>query len=410
MQINPINQNSNQIRLLYLADIQGPGLIAKRGIERNLSFAGTAKVFGICQSMLIAGFHVRIFSPGSPAEKTGRYYSKTNEKIIDQFGVIDIEYGASMDDRIGRFLFSIFGALVTVPKIIKNNAIELVVIYNLSTTNILSALVARILGCKVYLDYEDGVTASRTTQHSAVRSFLLSYEWLAKKVVSGVIGASKELASRINVENSMVIPGILDEGTLQHAKGLPKSLWTLDRALRIIYAGGMDESKGIDRFLMALQNVVLDYEVELVVCGHGPMSKKVSDLCQQNIQGMRIRFLGVVSREELINCLCWADVGINPHRSDFHKGGSWPFKVAEYLALCGTVFSNRTNKISPELEKRLWLYEGDEVGSITFALQSFLKDWPLISIGSNERREWAISEFSARTLSLRLKYFLRQFD
>lgn len=87
------------LKLLYLADIQGPKLISERGIIRNLSYAGTNKVFAICQSLLMGGHEVYIYSPGSPAERTGRYYPKINEKIINEYGNIYIEYGASKDDR-----------------------------------------------------------------------------------------------------------------------------------------------------------------------------------------------------------------------------------------------------------------------------------------------------------------------
>ena len=69
------------LRVLYLADIHGPKLISARGIIRNLSYAGTTKVFSICQSLLMGGHEVFIYSPGSPAERTGRYYPKINEKI-----------------------------------------------------------------------------------------------------------------------------------------------------------------------------------------------------------------------------------------------------------------------------------------------------------------------------------------
>lgn len=406
MHIPTKNKFSKQVRLLYLADIQGPELIAKRGLLRNLSFAGTAKVLAICEALMLAGCEVQIYSPGSVAERTGRYFSRMHESIINKFGTVAIEYGALIDDRFFRFFFGIFGALINTPRIIRSHSIDFLIIYNLTASNVLSALIARVFGCKVFLEYEDGVTNLRSGKFKFLKSPLFVFERLAQKFLSGVIGASEELNNRVNVKNSIVLPGILGEEMMLGSSNSRKKLWTPSRSLRMIYAGGMDESKGIDRFLIALKDVRFDFPIELVVCGSGPLSKQIDNLCHQNISNIKINFLGAVSRGELIEHLCWADVGINPHRGDLHGGNSWPFKIVEYLALSGTVFSNATNKISPELEKRLWTYKGDEIQSIANAMQDFLRDWPLVSLGSDERRHWALSEFSSHAFSEKLSKFL----
>jgi glycosyltransferase involved in cell wall biosynthesis len=392
--------------VLYLADIQGPKLISARGIVRNLSYAGTTKVFSICQSILMGGHQIYIYSPGSPAERTGRYYPKISENITNEYGNIYIEYGASIDDRICRFLFSIYWAVINITKLIRKYSITLVIIYNLSTVNVISALIARFLGCKVILEYEDSVVASRGSRPSFAKFFFLSFEFLAKKIISGVMAASEELGHRIGISHTVIVPGILDQETTQAASKHPKNIWTSGRSLRLIYAGGMDQSKGIDRFLRALKDVRFNFLVELEVCGHGPMSMEVSKLAQQQLPNVEIRFIGSVSREQLINRLCWADVGINPHRSDIHNGGSWPFKVAEYLALCGTVFSNKTNKINSDLQSRLWEYDCNESELIAKAFQDFLDSWPEISQYSDERRRWALSAFSSEAFSVKINSFL----
>ena len=396
------------LRVLYLADIHGPKLISARGIIRNLSYAGTTKVFSICQSLLMGGHEVFIYSPGSPAERTGRYYPKINEKIIDKYGNIYIEYGASKDDRFLRFILAIYGAIVNTPKLIRNHSIKLVIIYNLSAVNVLSSLIARCLGCKVILEYEDSVVATRGARSSYSKLFFLFNEYLLKKIISGVLAASEELGRRIGIKNSVIVPGILDYETMQAALSYPKDIWTAGRSLRLIYAGGMDSSKGIDRFLRALVEIRFEFSVELEVYGHGPISEEIATLAKQHLPNIEIRFVGVVSRTQLVNRLCWADVGINPHRSDLHNGGSWPFKVVEYLALCGTVFSNKTNKINPDLRNRLWEYDGNETEQIAKEFQSFLGSWPEISKKSDERRRWALSEFSSETLSIKINNFLER--
>lgn len=354
----------------------------------------------------MGGHQVYIYSPGSPAERTGRYYSKINENIVNENGNIYIEYGASVDDRVFRFILAIYGAIVNIPNLIRRHSIKLVIIYNLSAVNVLSALIAHFLGCKIILEYEDSVVASRGVRPSFSKLFFLSYEYLAKKIISGVMAASEELGHRIGINHSVIVPGILDNETIQTAFMYPKNIWTAGRSLRLIYAGGMDSSKGVDRFLKALKDVRFDFSVELEVYGHGPMSEKIAKFSQQQLPNIEIRFIGAVSRAQLVNRLCWADVGINPHRSDLHNGGSWPFKVVEYLALCGTVFSNKTNKINPDLWSRLWEYDGNETEQIARAFQSFLDSWPEISKNSDERRRWALSEFSSETFSIKINHFL----
>jgi glycosyltransferase involved in cell wall biosynthesis len=162
--------------------------------------------------------------------------------------------------------------------------------------------------------------------------------------------------------------------------------------LRLIYAGGLDPSKGVDLFLRAVEQI--DSPLEIHICGKGPLEEKIVKLCSTSRHVAT--FHGLVSRKELLELMVHADVGVNAHRSDLHEGGSWPFKVVEYLATCGTVFCNSSGNIPMEMQAQLFLYQSNELSGITTAFRDFIQAWPSLQKSSSQRRAWALEQFGAK--------------
>jgi len=172
----------------------------------------------------------------------------------------------------------------------------------------------------------------------------------------------------------------------------------------LVYAGGFDESKGIDRFLRALEEIGV--ELEMQVCGTGPQSELIRELCLSSKHN--IKFRGLVDRAEMLEIFNWADVGINPHRSDMHCGGSWPFKVIEYLAIIGTVFCSRTNELPHDLESVLYIYQGNTVSEIRNEFEMFLKHIEGNIRDAEDRRKFVSTKYSAPTIGHEMQEFLHR--
>jgi len=395
----------NDVRrvILYYANIQGPRLIESRSIRRNISMAGTSKVLSICSALKKNGHDVVVYSLGSPAERSGRYYCKLREWIeLNNGDKIAVLYSANVDNRILRPIVGGISAIMQMAKMFKEFRIDTIIIYNLSLLSVVVALVGRILRCDVYLEYEDDVSVYRERKvYLNLKKILRIYEAVVGKCIDGVFGASEELIEKIKSPNRIVVPGVLDDLMICNVDPIEEKKIS-ERAINIIYSGGFDESKGIDRFLMAINKI--DREIKMRVCGTGNNEKKVLELCLNNKH--EIEFCGYVTRSELRKNLLWADVAINPHRSDLHDGGSWPFKVIEYLAMVGTVFCNRTNFLDEDLASRLYLYNGNDVESICSEFNRFLDNIDINVFGFMERKMWAVNNYSVNAIANKFKSFM----
>lgn len=399
--------------ILYVADIQGPELVRTRKITRNRSFAGFAKVIGICEGLFHANHRATVWSFGSPAEGTHQRYRAMQEQVSIFGGHIEVLYAPAIDHKWWRDLYATLYSLIYLPSLLKQYSINAVIFYNLGFANLLMALFSKAMGKAVYFEYEDSIRITRLGPKTFFLKWYFGfYEALARTLADGSFSASKELAqifqSKSASEGGLVIPGVLAGDITKSACEQPKTSWNPGRPIRLIYAGGLDASKGLDRFLEALCRLQssnsLSYSIEMYICGAGPQEKLIQKLCKDHLK--EVQFLGVVSRAELIELLCWADVGINPHRSDLHAGGTWPFKVVEYLASCGTVFCSNTNDIDNELAKQLFLYDGNSVSQIEQAILALMERWPLLAQTAQERRNWAVDHFCAQAIGLQLDTLL----
>lgn len=394
--------------ILYIADIHGPEIIQVRGIKRNLSLAGYAKVCAIAESLRLFGHRVTILSYGSPAEGSGKNFPAMQE-LIQQFhgDGLQVIYVRAIDIKILRDFYSGLCALFKLPSLIRKNSIDTVIVYNLSIANLLLATVSKIQGCNIFFEYEDSIRISRNGPKSIFfKWFTGGYEALARQLARGSISASVELSEAFNPDRKFIIPGILGRDISDLSNYPRAGVWDSSRAIRLIYAGGLDHSKGLDRFLGALLGMNSPYPIEMRICGSGPQETLIKEICQRS--GGQVQFLGLVSREELLNQLMWADVGINPHRSDLHYGGTWPFKVVEYLATCGTVFCSNTNYLSNDLAAHLFLYEGNSEAQIRDAFRLFLNQWPKLSMSIESRRKWAIGKYSLEAIGSELNALLQE--
>ena len=396
--------------ILYVADIHGPELIQARGIRRNLSLAGFAKVCAIAESLRRFGHRVTVLSFGSPAEGSGSIFSAMQELIQQSQGdALTVVYVRAIDIKLFRDFYSGLCSLVQLPNLIRQNSIDTVIVYNLGIANLLLAAISKIFGCNVYFEYEDSVRISRMGEKCFFLKWVTAaYEALARRLAVGSISASLELSQVFNVDNRLVVPGILGQDIADASIYLKDQVWSPSRPLRLIYAGGLDASKGLDRFLEALLGLGLPYSIEMRICGSGYQELLIKDICRRS--GGQVQFLGLISRAALLDQLLWADVGINPHRSDLHNGGTWPFKVVEYLATCGTVFCNNSNIIDVDLAAQLFLYEGNTETQIRSAFLAFLEQWPHLSVVAQSRRKWALEKYSLNTVGSKLNNLLQNIN
>ena len=389
--------------ILFVANVQGKKLVEARGIRCNLSIAGNAKVFGICQALRERGRDVCLYSPGTVAERSGKFHCATNEQLGAGRNSIPVWYGTTVDNRLFRGVVEQVSLVLTISRLIKTKRVGVVIIYNLSHITLVAAFIAKSKRCKLILEYEDSALASRTKKAPFWKKMFRLYERLMRCWCFGVYAPSNELLDAIDLNNRLFLPGILTVDLIE-ARIRSKSVATatVTTPLKLLYAGGLDESKGIDRFLAAVE--LVDYPLEIHICGRGPLAVSLERRCFESRHDAR--FHGLVSREQLVEFQTQCHVGLNPHRTDLHEGGAWPFKVVEYLAGCGTVFCSRSGKIPEDMAKHLFLYEGNTVEEIASAFQLFITQWPKLARGVEQRRTWAVEQFAPDGVAYKLEALL----
>lgn len=356
------------MNILYVADIHGPKVTSFRGINRNLSMAGTQKVLSIAAGLQSIGYNVEIFSNGSVAEKNFKIYKKYEELVEFDKSQILIKYGMTVDMKIIRTIINIISGIIFIIKKIINQKLDAIIVYNLTTLNILIIGISRLFQIKVYLAYEDSAINTRQSSFVNYKLIFKIYELLASRYIDGGWFVSQELKTRFEKLNisGPIINGVLGPDILK------KSIRHCEdnkQKLTMIYCGGLDASKGIDIFIDAYEKTNLNHE--LIICGSGPDASHIKNKISKSKK--KISFLGTVSRETLLNLIASADIGINPHRSDLHSGGTFPFKIIEYLGLCGAVFSNRTNCEQGDIDKYVYWYNADTVDSLKTEIELFFE-------------------------------------
>jgi len=386
-------------KILYIANVQGPKIVKERNINRNYNIAGNTKVFAICKALQIHEHTVIIYSMGTVGERTGEIYFSSNEKIKTTKGGIKVFYGATINKRYLRKFVEWCSAFYSLPAIFLRNPIDTVFIYNINLLSFIVAVVSRCCGKLVFMEYEDSALIVRTSIPPWWKKIYRIHEKVLRKILTGAFAPNRGLLKDIGVSNSLCLPGALSEDMVAaSSQSVCTDLYS-QRPLRLIYAGGLDASKGIDLFLEAIEEI--DSPLEIHVFGRGPLEKKINRLCRES-RHLAI-FHGLVTREELHIEMSISDVGINAHRSDLHEGGTWPFKVVEYLALCGTVFCNLSADIPRDLKDKLFLYDANESKCIKESFEKFLRDWPKLSKSAHLRREWAIQQFGPMCLATKLE-------
>ncbi|KRB81400.1 hypothetical protein ASE00_15600 [Sphingomonas sp. Root710] len=338
--------------MLYYADIHAPEVTKLRAIKRNYSAAGTSKVLAIAAGLNENGYSVRIISPASVCERAGGIHPRHHEVVERRRHPTSIVSVSNIDNRLLRPFWSFCAVAAELWTTLRHARPDLVIVYNLSLESLLIGISARLKNIPVVLEYEDSATTFRTGRGWRLKSVFRLYEIIFGFLADMVFAPSETLARTVKSQRSLHIAGVLG-GDITKDRAFSR---TDDagpapgRGVRLIYAGGIDRSKGIVDFVRTLDQV--DRKIELDIYGGGPEVSALEDAIRGSRH--RVRFHGMVPRSELLLAMCSADMAIDPHHPEMHAGGSWPFKVIEYLGTCGTVLTSSYRDAPADIRPHLF--------------------------------------------------------
>lgn len=395
--------NKRELKIVFIGGYQGKALIANRGIVRNRSLAGTNKIETVCSALVLRGHKLTICSDGRAAERTCKWFAPMQEMTeISEKNKIEVLYGATIDIPILGGLVSIIYLLLKFPSLFNRKKFDAAIVYNCNLASLAVAVYCGLIKkIPVILEYEDSVIASRTRGTPLWKKIFRLNEIIMAWAIKGVYAPSHELANILGVDNKIILPGVLSDALVNAALGRKEHAGCGGR-LKLLYCGNLDQSKGVDLLMDAVD--LLDYPLEVHICGKGPLESELKRRCDQCKHPAY--FHGLVSNEELILLQTSADITVNPHRISLHRGTLWPFKVVEYLACCGVVICAKTGKIEESLANRLHLYQSDDPHVLADIIDNVIRNWAKERLEAPVRMKWAISKWGPSEIGKMMEQLL----
>ena len=390
--------SNTSMRIAYVAPYQGPDLVTRRPIVRNLSLAARVKVEVIAELLKRNSHDVEIFSQGEVVERSLKFYPAFCEPK-PFCSDIPIYYASALPVR---FLNAIWSSLRTVRLFQQRHRtapFDAVIIYNLVRAQMSCAKRAsRRLGLPVILEYEDDVFVDITGQKerglrvrrhlSAVRSVL--------NLISGGIGVSPHLLGQLPCSiPRLLLRGVVSDEIANATKPAPAS-----RKNWVVFSGTLFRTKGLEQLITAWE-MVAPADWELHIAGDGELGDRLRQMAA-NSRG--IVFHGVLNRSENAHLLCSAKIGINPHDLSATPGNVFAFKIIEYLAAGTHVISTPMGVLEPEFERGITYMPDNEVKTIAATLKH------VIESGCYERTaaQPALQTYGPDAVSKSLDKFLKE--
>lgn len=258
--------------------------------------------------------------------------------------------------RITVFFGSFFGVLKT-----KKRADTFVICDCLNVANAYGmALAARLKKIPVVTI----VTDIPDTMYSGVAKKIANSFF---KLVDGFVLLTDAMNDRVNMKNK---PYIVLEGHIDAAMpkpGTAPEANTETDIKKIIYAGKVEKSYGIDRLVegFILANI---RNSQLIIYGDGDYAEKLKELCKKH---NNVEYMGVRKNLEVANAEQSADLLVNPMPAacEYAKY-SFPLKNMEYMASGTPVMTTKLPGMPKEYYPYVYLIEDETPAGICGALRS----------------------------------------
>jgi len=356
------------MRIAYIAPYQGPAVVERRPIVRNLSLAGRVKVERVAELLQRNGHDIEIISQGEVIERRLKLYPGfVDAKPFNSS--IPVFYASAFPVRFLNGLWSGLSTLRIFKARHRISPYDVVVIYNLKPAQVVCATYAiRCLKLPVILEYEDDLFVDRRgNQHKRLTAgFLRAAASNLLNSVSGCMAVSPHLLSQ--VPSSM--PKILLRGVIGDEIVNAASQANGTRNNWVVFSGTHAWTYGLEQLIRAWEMVELP-GWELHIAGRGEMTPKLERLARGK---KSIVFHGLLNREENAHFLSSAKIGINPHDLSQNPGHIFAFKIIEYLAAGIHVLTTPMGFLEPEIERGVTYLQDNSTETIAASLKRVIQN------------------------------------
>ena len=246
----------------------------------------------------------------------------------------------------------------------------------------------------IIIDYEDG----RHLIDKGVGWYLCRFaEFLGKRLVHGAILANALLGKRLSINiPKTVIPGFYSPKAFRVNNTSSKS------CVRFLYAGTLDETRGVDLLLDAIPLISIDGWA-LDISGAGPLEPRVREFISNPRYKGKVFFHSVLEPSRYSDLISNAHVGLNPQRvNDPVSSVTFPSKIFSYLSAELLIITSEACGVRDILGNICIYYQKDDPISLATAMVQVIRHLP-ISLNRDKR-----NQFSVESTSDRLRSFFQQ--
>jgi len=356
------------MRIAYVAPYQGPELLRRRPIVRNLALAGNVKIELIAESLRQANHRVDVLSQGEVVDHRVTFYPAFAEPEPFRSDV-PIRYASVIPIRFVNGAWSSMRTLSLFKRQHRAAPYDLVIIYNLKPPQVACARYAiRRLGVPVVLEYEDDAFVDvwgEPERGFRARWYLDSARDILTSV-SGVIGVSPYLLSRFPPSlPSVLLRGVVDDDVISAGT---RSL--MARNNWVVFSGTHYRSKGLEPLITAWKMLDLP-GWELHIAGRGELTPRLETMAADS---KSIVFHGLLNRQQNARLLGEAKIGINPHDVGLIPGNVFAFKIIEYLAAGAHCITTPMGSLEPELEAGVTYMPDNSPETVAATLKRVVED------------------------------------
>jgi glycosyltransferase involved in cell wall biosynthesis len=355
------------MRIAYVANYQGPGLIAGRPIVRNLSMSNRVKMELVSMLLCQRNHEVVLVSPGEPGEARARIYPSFQE--LQRFhSSVSVDYASALPVRGITAAWSSASTVRLLQRRHRERPLDMVIIFNMKWPQLAAAFYAmRALRVPVVLEYEDDAFTSVHDEQGSPLS--PAHRASCRKVLavaSGCIGVSPYLLSQIPEPTPrLLLRGVVGQDVIDAERGRGSV-----KLNRVVFAGTHIESNGVGPLIDAWKELNPP-GWELHITGHGHLTDRLKAAAES---APSVVFHGLVERDQLVELLVSARVCINPHKVTEKGGVVFAFKIIEYLAAGAHVITTPMGALESSLECGITYMADNARSSIVSALRDVIVD------------------------------------
>ena len=263
--------------------------------------------------------------------------SKREGDIIRLFTYQPKEDSSNIERALYYTLFPIFASIWL---ILNKKSTDVILITSPPPQMYIVALIGKILKKKVIVDIRDlfldvSVSLGFIKRGSIVERVFRFLESKALQTANAITLVTPKIRRQLVEEYGIdpakcyVVPNGVDLETFKCKK--PK------RKPQMVYTGYFGHAQDFDTFLEGYALVDEKDRIPLILAGSGENLKEILEKAEKLGLSKWVSYIGMLSREEVVNLLCSSTIGVAPIKADESLKYAIPSKIYEYLA-CGLPF------------------------------------------------------------------------